>query len=42
MPKEPQKPTRGRPPKVVQGIPDTFENVVQAIVSPAKKGTGKP
>jgi hypothetical protein len=28
---------RGRPPKTVPGIPDTFENVVAALVQPVSK-----
>ena len=33
------KPKRGpgRPPKTIPGIPDTFENVVKALVQPASK-----
>ncbi len=38
---EDKNPT-GRPPKVIPGIPDTFENVVKAVVrttpSPRPKG----
>ena len=39
MAQEP-KPKRGpgRPPKTIPGIPDTFENVVKALVRPV---TGK-
>ena len=28
---------RGRPPKFVLGIPDTFENVIKALVRPVSK-----
>ena len=28
---------RGRPPKVIEPIPDTFENVVKALVAPVKE-----
>ncbi len=28
---------RGRPPKTTPGIPDTFENVVKALVQPVSK-----
>ena len=27
----------GRPPKTIPGIPDTFENVVKALVRPVSK-----
>ena len=43
MAQEP-KPKRGpgRPPKTIPGIPDTFENVVKALVQPSsKRETGK-
>lgn len=32
-----EKKPRGRPPKVVSGIPDTFENVVKALVRPTRQ-----
>jgi hypothetical protein len=28
---------RGRPPKIIPGIPDTLENVVKALVRPVSK-----
>ena len=32
----------GRPPKTIPGIPDTFENVVKALVQPvSKRKSGK-
>ena len=31
----------GRPPKVVRGIPDTFANVIKALVRPVNKVGGK-
>ena len=36
---EQSKPKRGpgRPPKTIPGIPDTFENVVKALVQPVKQ-----
>ena len=35
--KDEPKRGRGRPPKTVPGIPDTFENVVRALVQPVKQ-----
>ena len=32
---------RGRPPKAIPSIPDTFENVVKALVQPVNKVGGK-
>ena len=32
-----RKAARGRSPRVVSHIPDTYENVVKALVKPAKK-----
>ena len=32
-----QKRGKGRPPKPIPRIPDTFENVVKALVAPVKK-----
>ncbi len=28
---------RGRPPKVISPIPDTFENVIKALVTPIRR-----
>ena len=28
----------GRPPEIIPPIPDTFENVIKALVKPVKKG----
>ena len=28
---------RGRPPKPVEKIPDTFENILKAVLKPVKK-----
>ena len=36
MPKR-DKPKRGRPPKVIPGIPNTFEDVVKTLVEPVKQ-----
>lgn len=36
MTKKVKKP-RGRPPKNIVKIPDTFENVIKALVKPVKK-----
>ena len=30
-------PSRGRPPRVIPPIPDTFENVIKALVAPVEK-----
>ncbi len=30
-----------RPPKPLERIPDTFENIIKALVKPVKKPTGK-
>ena len=27
---------KGRPPEIIQPIPDTFENVIKALVKPVK------
>ena len=37
MPDKPERKERGRPAKPLPRIPDTFENVVKALVAPAKK-----
>ncbi len=29
---------RGRPEKIIPPIPDTFENVIKALVKPVKEG----
>ena len=39
MPSKKKRP--GRPPKMIEPIPDTFENVIKALVRPVKK-EGKP
>ena len=31
------KQKKGRPPEVIQPIPDTFENVIKALVKPVKE-----
>ena len=36
MPDKPEKKKRGRPARPVERIPDTFENVVKALVAPVK------
>lgn len=36
MPDKPQKKERSRPSQPVPRIPDTFENVVKALVAPVK------
>ncbi len=30
---------KGKPPKIVEGIPDTLENVIKALVKPVKQGS---
>ena len=32
----------GRPPKMIPPIPDTFENVVKAVVRPVERPKPKP
>ena len=32
-----EKKSQGRPPKPIEHIPDTFENVIKALVQPPKK-----
>ena len=39
MPEE--KKPRGRPPKIVEGIPDTFDNVLKALVRPKQAARTK-
>ena len=36
MPDKPERKERGRPAKPLPRIPDTFENVVKALVAPVK------
>lgn len=38
---EPRVKKRGRPAKLIEPIPDTFENVVKALVQPAKSSSKK-
>ena len=36
------KPPKGRPPRPTPSIPDTFENIIKALVKPIKKPCPKP
>ena len=38
MPDEKPKRRLGRPPKIIAPIPDTLENVIKALIKPAKGG----
>ena len=37
MPDEQPKRPQGRPPKIILPIPDSFENVIKALVKPVKR-----
>ena len=38
----PKKKERGRPAKPYPRIPDTYENIIKALVKPVKKEGGEP